>query len=114
MIVNVASNCGFTDVNYRELQDLQKKYHGQAFSVIAFPCNQFGGQEPGTIHEIEEFAHSKYKVTMISEHRSLHTENSTLKHQTFVSNNSTILRFALSILGLNLRFSSDRGGVRIA
>lgn len=46
LIVNTASQCGFTP-QYNELQDLYSKYQDQDFAVLAFPCNQFGSQEPG-------------------------------------------------------------------
>ncbi|CAK4084003.1 unnamed protein product [Aphanomyces euteiches] len=62
LIVNVASECGFTDSNYRELQRLQDEYHVFGFEVLAFPCNQFGEQEPGTYDQIINFAQTKYNV----------------------------------------------------
>ena len=55
LIVNVASNCGFTP-QYKDLQQLYLDFKGQGFEVLAFPCNQFGKQEPGTPSEIREFA----------------------------------------------------------
>ncbi|KAI9917111.1 hypothetical protein PsorP6_013174 [Peronosclerospora sorghi] len=63
LVVNVASACGYTDRNYRELQALYEKYHDEGFTVLGFPCNQFGGQEPGTADEILKFAEEKYHVT---------------------------------------------------
>ena len=51
LIVNTASKCGFTP-QYEGLEDLQKNYGSQNFSVLAFPCNQFGGQEPGSNQDI--------------------------------------------------------------
>ncbi len=54
LIVNVASKCGYTP-QYAQLEDLQKRYHARGFSVLGFPCNQFGEQEPGTADEIEAF-----------------------------------------------------------
>ena len=62
MLVNVASKCGNTP-QYTALEALQKKYGPQGFTVIGFPCNQFGGQEPGTAKEIEEFCSTTYGVT---------------------------------------------------
>ncbi|KAH7491732.1 hypothetical protein KRP22_002801 [Phytophthora ramorum] len=63
LVVNVASDCGYTDKNYRELQDLYEKYHDEGFTVLGFPCNQFGAQEPGTAEEILKFTREKYHVT---------------------------------------------------
>jgi glutathione peroxidase len=54
LLVNVASRCGLTP-QYTALEQLQEKYADQGFSVLGFPCNQFGGQEPGTAEEIQEF-----------------------------------------------------------
>ena len=62
MLVNVASKCGNTP-QYTALEALQKKYGPQGFTVIGFPCNQFGSQEPGTAKEIEEFCSTTYGVT---------------------------------------------------
>lgn len=63
IIVNVASNCGFTDVNYKELVQLYEKYsEKEGLRILAFPSNQFGGQEPGTSEEILNFV-KKYNVT---------------------------------------------------
>ena len=60
VIVNVASRWGKTDVNYRQLVELTEKY--PQLRVLAFPCNQFGGQEPGTNQEIKSFATNKYNA----------------------------------------------------
>ncbi len=62
LIVNVASKCGLTP-QYRGLEELHKKYAARGFSVIGFPCNQFGGQEPGTAEQIETFCSTTYGVT---------------------------------------------------
>jgi glutathione peroxidase len=62
LIVNVASKCGYTP-QYTGLEALQEKYKDKGFSVLGFPCNQFGGQEPGTDEEIKQFCSSKYQVT---------------------------------------------------
>jgi len=62
LIVNVASKCGLTP-QYRGLEELQEKYATRGFSVIGFPCNQFGGQEPGTAAEIQTFCSTSYGVT---------------------------------------------------
>lgn len=62
LIVNVASHCGFTP-QYAALESLYKKYSKQGLVICGFPCNQFGGQEPGTAEEIKQFCTSKYDVT---------------------------------------------------
>ncbi|ODV84491.1 hypothetical protein CANARDRAFT_176733 [[Candida] arabinofermentans NRRL YB-2248] len=61
LIVNTASKCGFTK-QYEELEELYNKYKDQGFTVIAFPCNQFGHQEPGTEEQIVEFCSLNYGV----------------------------------------------------
>ena len=62
LIVNVASKCGYTK-QYAGLEATYQKYKDQGFAVLGFPCNQFGGQEPGTNEEIKQFCSSKYNVT---------------------------------------------------
>jgi glutathione peroxidase len=62
LIVNVASKCGYTK-QYSGLEATYQKYKDQGFVVLGFPCNQFGGQEPGTNEEIKEFCSSKFSVT---------------------------------------------------
>ena len=62
LIVNVASQCGFTK-QYTGLQTLQERYRPLGFEVLGFPCNDFGSQEPGTLKEIEEFCSSTFGVT---------------------------------------------------
>jgi len=62
LIVNVASKCGLTP-QYEGLEQLQKTYGDQAFTVLGFPCNQFLGQEPGTSEEIATFCSTTYGVT---------------------------------------------------
>lgn len=62
LIVNVASYCGYTK-QYVGLQDLYENYKDKGFEILAFPCNQFGNQEPGTNEEIKNFCSSKFNVT---------------------------------------------------
>lgn len=62
LIVNVASYCGFTK-QYSGLEEIYKEYKGKGFEILAFPCNQFGEQEPGTNEEIKNFCSSKFDVT---------------------------------------------------
>ena len=62
LIVNVASKCGFTP-QYEGLEALQRKYGGKGFTVLGFPCNQFGAQEPGNAEEIASFCRLNYDVS---------------------------------------------------
>ena len=62
LIVNVASRCGLTP-QYTALEALQRKHAEHGFSVLGFPCNQFGGQEPGTEAQILEFCTLNYEVS---------------------------------------------------
>jgi glutathione peroxidase len=62
LIVNTASKCGFTP-QFTGLEALHRKYHPKGLFVVAFPCNQFGGQEPGSDEEIMEFCSLTYDVT---------------------------------------------------
>ncbi len=62
LVVNVASKCGLTP-QYTALEELHSRLSGRGFAVVGFPCNQFGGQEPGTAEEIAEFCSATYGVT---------------------------------------------------
>jgi glutathione peroxidase len=62
LVVNVASKCGLTP-QYTGLERLQERYADRGFTVAGFPCNQFGGQEPGTAEEIGTFCSTTYGVT---------------------------------------------------
>ena len=68
LIVNVASHCGFTP-QYSGLEALYQKYKDQGLVVCGFPCNQFGGQEPGTDTEIKSFCTLKYNVSFPMFHK---------------------------------------------
>jgi len=61
LFVNVASQCGLTS-QYKGLVELEKAYGDKGLAIIGVPCNQFGGQEPGTPNEIKDFTKSKYDV----------------------------------------------------
>ena len=61
LVVNVASKCGLTP-QYEGLEKLHEQYADRGFAVVGFPCNQFGGQEPGTEAQIAEFCEATYKV----------------------------------------------------
>lgn len=62
LVVNVASRCGMRP-QYAQLEELQRTYGDRGFTVIGFPCNQFMGQEPGSIEQIQEFCSTTYGVT---------------------------------------------------
>jgi len=62
LVVNVASKCGLTP-QYKGLEKLHQEFAARGFSVLGFPCNDFGGQEPGSPAEIQQFCTSKYSVT---------------------------------------------------
>ncbi|MED6198415.1 putative glutathione peroxidase 5 [Stylosanthes scabra] len=62
LVVNVASKCGFTDSNYTQLTELYGKYNDKGLEILAFPCNQFLKQEPGSSEDAEQFACTRYKA----------------------------------------------------
>ncbi len=61
LIVNVASYCGFT-IQYEDLQALHEKYSEKGLKILAFPCNNFGNQEPDSLDQIQSFCSSKFNV----------------------------------------------------
>jgi glutathione peroxidase len=62
LVVNVASKCGLTP-QYEQLEELQRTYESRGFTVLGFPCNQFFGQEPGSMDQILDFCSTTYGVT---------------------------------------------------
>lgn len=62
LIVNVASQCGYTP-QYKGMEELYQKYQAQGFEILAFPCNDYGMQEPGTNEEIQQFCSTRYSVS---------------------------------------------------
>ncbi|MBS1674949.1 MAG: glutathione peroxidase [Actinobacteria bacterium] len=62
LVVNVASKCGLTP-QYAQLEELQRRFAGQGFTVLGFPCNQFFGQEPGSMEQILEFCSTTYGIS---------------------------------------------------
>lgn len=62
LIVNTASQCGFTP-QYAGLEKIYREYHDRGFEILAFPCNQFGAQEPGDAEEIKQFCTINYDVS---------------------------------------------------
>lgn len=117
LIVNVASECGFTDHHYEELVELQQKYDQEDFAILAFPCNQFGEQEPQDNHQIYRFALKEYKVNfkMFSKIETIgkhaHALYKWLKLQTnghepnwnfckyLLNQNGEVVRFASPVVG---------------
>ena len=78
LIVNVASECGYTTTNYKELVLLQEDYESKDFTVLAFPCNQFGEQEPGSDAEIAKFATQEFDINFLLFSKvSVYGENTT-------------------------------------
>ncbi|XP_063547333.1 juvenile hormone epoxide hydrolase-like [Cydia strobilella] len=76
IIVNVASQCGYTDNHYKELNELYDKYAERGLRILAFPCNQFGGQEPGSLKDIQTFAKNKGAKFDLFEKVEVNGENS--------------------------------------
>ena len=62
LVVNTASKCGFTP-QYTALQQLYSDYHSRGFEILAFPCNQFGNQEPGSAQDIAQFCQLNYGLS---------------------------------------------------
>uniref|UniRef100_A0A0E0D0U2 Glutathione peroxidase n=1 Tax=Oryza meridionalis TaxID=40149 RepID=A0A0E0D0U2_9ORYZ len=62
IVVNVASKCGFTETNYTQLTELYQKHRDKDFEILAFPCNQFLRQEPGSDQQIKDFACTRFKA----------------------------------------------------
>ena len=62
VVMNTASKCGYTQSGYTTATELYNKYKEQGFTVLGFPCNQFGSQEPGEAEEVEQFACQRFKA----------------------------------------------------
>ncbi|CAA7399061.1 unnamed protein product [Spirodela intermedia] len=62
LIINVASQCGLTHSNYTEMRQVYDKYKNKGLEILAFPCNQFAAEEPGSNEQILEFACTRYKA----------------------------------------------------
>lgn len=89
LIVNVASKCGYTK-QYAGLQKIYDRYKDQGFEILAFPCNQFGGQEPGTNEEIENFCSVNFGVTFkLFDKIEVNGENQSPLYTRLTNNNVT-------------------------
>lgn len=62
LVVNTATRCGYTP-QYTDLQRIYERFHDSGFEILDFPCNQFGGQAPGTYDDIHDFCTSRYNIT---------------------------------------------------
>ena len=113
MIVNVASQCGFTP-QYEGLEALYKKYAEQGFVILGFPANDFGKQEPGTNEDIEKFCTSKYSVKfpMMAKISTLDPEKAPIYK--FLTDKPTAGDFAGDIAWNFNKFLIDRNGNVIA
>ena len=109
MIVNVASQCGFTP-QYEGLEAVYKKYESQGFVILGFPANNFGEQEPGTNEEIKHFCKSKYSVTfpMFAKLSTLEPDKAPLYK--FLTEKETAGDFAGEIGWNFTKFLIDRNG----
>ncbi|MCA1640164.1 MAG: glutathione peroxidase [Acidobacteria bacterium] len=113
LIVNTASKCGYTP-QYEGLQVIYDKYKAKGFSVLGFPANNFGGQEPGTEKEIKEFCESKYKVTFpMFAKISVKGEDQDALYK-FLTNKETNPKFAGDITWNFNKFLVDRKGNIVA
>jgi len=85
----VASECGYTP-QYEGLEKIYKMYNAEGFEILAFPCNQFGEQEPGTNEEIKNFCTSKYSVTFkLFDKTEVNGKNRSLLYARLTENTNT-------------------------
>ena len=90
LFVNVASRCGYTS-QYAGLQSLYEKYKDAGLVIVGVPCNQFGGQEPGTPEEIQTFCSNKYNVTFpILEKQSVNGSNRSELYQKLIGSGADV------------------------
>lgn len=88
LVVNVASECGYTDSNYKALVQLQQDYQGMGFTVLAFPSNQFGEQEPGSNRQISNFSKEIYGANFPIFSKTNVTGNSTCDAYHYLAQNT--------------------------
>jgi len=108
LVVNVASKCGLTP-QYNALQKVHDKYKDQGFTVLAFPCNDFAGQEPGSNEEIKEFCSSKYKVSFPLFDK-LHVKKGPEQHPLYVALSGNDATFPGEVKWNFGKFLIDRNG----
>lgn len=109
MIVNVASKCGMTK-QYEQLQQLHEKYANKGLAILAFPANNFGGQEPGTNEEIKSFCSTKYKVGFDLFAKVSVKGDDTCELYKFLTSESKNAKFAGEIPWNFTKFLLDREG----
>lgn len=97
LVVNVASYCQHTDKNYIALQELHREFGPSHFTVLAFPCNQFGESEPSSSQEIESFAKGNYGVTFPVFHKIKILGSEADPAFKFLIGNCFLLRFKLPV-----------------
>jgi glutathione peroxidase-family protein len=114
LVVNVASEWGLTEKNYKQLVDLHNRYYSKGLRILAFPCNQFGAQEPGTEKEILEFANnygakfqlfSKVVVNQVHENDKVHPVFEFLKKRSKTEKlDWNFCKFLVARNGLDVKF----------
>ena len=109
LIVNTASKCGFTP-QYKGLEDLYRKFGDQGFVILGFPCNQFGGQEPGDSNDIAQFCTLNYGVTFPMFERIEVNGPKTLPLYNFLKNEAKGLLGSSQIKWNFTKFLVDREG----
>ncbi len=109
LVVNVASKCGFTP-QYEGLQELYEKYEDNNFSILAFPSNQFGEQEPGTAEEIKNFCTNSFDITFpLFEKIDVNGDNTHPLYQ-FLKSEATGILWSESIKWNFTKFLVDQNG----
>jgi len=109
LIVNTASQCGFTP-QYKDLEAIYQKYKDQGLEVLAFPANEFGAQEPGDNSQIKEFCSNNYKVSFPLFSKIVVNGERTHPLYQFLTSDSTNPKFAGKIPWNFTKFLVDRKG----
>jgi len=111
LVVNIASKCGYTDVNYKEMAELYEKYKDKGFEILGFPCNQFGKQEPGDSCQIKDFAKGKKANFPIFEKVDVNGQNANPLYVFLKSNQKGML--GSDIKWNFTKFLCDKNGVPV-
>ena len=113
LVVNTASECGFTP-QYKGLEAMYEKLHDKGLEVLGFPCNQFGGQEPGSEKEIAQFCELNYGVTFPMFAKVDVNGNNTAPLYKFLKSEKPGLLGSEAIKWNFTKFLVDRGGSVVA